>query len=149
MPWYVLLIAVVVVIVVIAAYALGTYLRRRSEDQPILPPMRSPAPAPQRAPVSAPKAPAKTPTAAEIPDREVRVVVNWLLNQAFEQTGHRVADDKLAYDRIVAVAKLAVDSLKTQDAYDVSLPFLTADSTGPKHLEARLTRDMIAELVKY
>ena len=42
-----------------------------------------------------------------------------------------------------------LDSLKTQDAYDVSLPFLTADSTGPKHLEARLTRDMIAELVKY
>jgi hypothetical protein len=114
---------------------LGTYLRRRQEDETPLP-----APAlPKRA--SSPPAP--------VADREVRVVVNWLLSQAFEQTGIRVADDKLAYERIVEAAHKAVKSLKTQPVVDVSLPFLTADASGPKHLEARLTREMINELVKY
>jgi hypothetical protein len=129
------LIIVLAILVVVGAYALGTYMRRRQEDEPPLPLPR----------------PAKKPVAATLPmpDREVRVVVNWLLSQAFEQTGIRVADDKLAYERIVEAAHKAVQALKTQDAIDISLPFLTADASGPKHLEARLTREMITELAKY
>jgi hypothetical protein len=133
MQWAVII--VLAILVVIGAYALGTYLRRRQEDD-------APMPAPQL-----PRRASSTPAA--VPDREVRVVVNWLLSQAFEQTGIRVADDKLAYERIVEAAHKAVKSLKTQPAVDVSLPFLTADASGPKHLEARLTREMINELVKY
>jgi hypothetical protein len=131
------LIVVVVLVVVIGAYALGTYLRRRQDDRP------SEAPAPL---VRSPRRPA---VIIDSPNREVQVVVNWLLTQAFEQTGIRVADEKLAYERIVNAAQKAVDELKTQDSADISLPFLTADVSGPKHLEARLTRDMIRELVKY
>lgn len=128
-------IIVLAILVVVGAYALGTYLRRRQDDEPALP---LPAPVRRAAPSGPPR-----------PEREVRVVVNWLLNQAFEQTGIRVADDKLAYERIVEAAHKAVHALKTQGTVDVSLPFLTADANGPKHLEARLTREMIAELVKY
>jgi hypothetical protein len=128
------IIIVLALLVVIGAYVLGTYLRRRQEDQAPMPP-----PPPLK----------RAPTAAGLPEREVRVVVNWLLSQAFEQTGIRVADDKLAYDRIVTAARKAVNDLKTQNAVDVSLPFLTADASGPKHLEARLTQEMINELVKY
>ncbi len=134
-------VAVVLVLVVIAAYALGSYLRRRSDDLPPLPPTIIN----QAKRTGLPAAPANR----EVPDRELRVVVNWLLSQAFEQTGIRVADDKLAYERIVEAARKAVAALKGQEAVEISLPFLTADTTGPKHLNARLTRDMIAELVKY
>jgi len=135
MPVQIALIVVVVVLgVVIGAYALGTYLRRRQEGEPL----------------EASLIPGRKVMVIEEPaDREVRVVVNWLLTQAFEQTGIRVADDKLAYDRILSAAEKAVDELKKQPAADISLPFLTADANGPKHLEARLTRDMIQELVKY
>ena len=45
-------------------------------------------------------------------------------------------------------AQKAVSELKTQNSVDVALPYLTADANGPKHLEARLTREMIEELVK-
>lgn len=141
MPELIVILAVVVVIVAAVAYALGMYVRRRSDNLPPLPPtVGSPA---KR------MGPAMTPARSEVPDRELRVVINWLLSQAFEQTGIRVADDKLAYDRIVDAARKAVATLKTQDSVEISLPFLTADTTGPKHLNARLTRDMIAELVKY
>lgn len=135
MPVQIALIVVVVVLaVVIGAYALGAYFRRRQEDRPMegrLMPGR------------------RVVVADNSPDREVNVVVNWLLSQAFEQTGIRVADDKLAYDRIVSAAQKAVAELKKQEAADISLPFLTADASGPKHLETRLTREMIEELVKY
>ncbi len=140
MPEIIVVLAVVTTLVVIGAYALGTYLRRRSDDLPPRPTIINQAKRP---------GPAAAPARSEPPDRELRVVTNWLLSQAFEQTGIRVADDKLAYDRIVEAARKAVASLKAQDAVEISLPFLTADTTGPKHLNARLTRDMIAELVKY
>ncbi len=122
------------VLVVAVAYALGIYMRGR---QTILPGPARPA-SPQKA------APSRA-----VNDREVRVVVNWLLSQAFEQTGVKVADDKIAYQRIVEAADKVVRDLKTQDTVTVSLPFLTADASGPKHLEARITREMIDELVKY
>ena len=48
----------------------------------------------------------------------------------------------------VEAAQKAVNELKTQSSVDVALPYLTADANGPKHLEARLTREMIEELVK-
>ncbi len=129
-----LIVVVVVLAVVVGAYALGVYLRRRQDDRPL-----EGALLPGRRVV----------VAEATPDREVNVVVNWLLSQAFEQTGIRVADDRLAYDRIVTAAQKAVEQLKKEPAADISLPFLTADASGPKHLEARLTREMIQELVKY
>lgn len=120
-------------LVAAVAYAAGLYWRQRN-GAPLAPPA---APSQKRAQVNTPNS-----------DREVRAVVSWLLSQAFEQTGIRVAEDKLAYQRIVEAAQKAVVELKTQPAVDVSLPYLTADANGPKHLEARLTREMIEELVK-
>jgi hypothetical protein len=127
-------ILVLAVIVAAVAYALGIYWRGR----------QGVFPAP---PAGTPKAFGGAP-APPISDREVRAVVSWLLSQAFEQTGIRVADDRLAYQRIVEAAQKAVVELKNHDTFDVSLPYLTADASGPKHLEARLTREMIEELVK-
>jgi hypothetical protein len=122
-------------IVVVVAYALGMYWRQRQG-------VYSPPPPPGRTKMAGGIA------APPVSDREVRAVVSWLLSQAFEQTGIRVADDRLAYQRIVEAAQKAVFELKNHDTFDVSLPYLTADANGPKHLEARLTREMIEELVK-
>ncbi len=133
MQWVVLIVFTIVVVVA-GAYALGLYLRR----QDIVSDVIRPATPSEKA------SPAKS-----INDREVRVVVNWLLSQAFEQTGVKVADDKLAFQRIVEAADKAVRELKTQPVATISLPYLTADASGPKHLEARLTREMIVELAKY
>ncbi len=122
-------------LVVVLAYAAGMYWRRR---QGVFPP--PPPPGLNKKPGGL--------VAAPVSDREVRAVISWLLSQAFEQTGIRVADDRLAYQRIVEAAQKAVVELKNHDTFDVSLPYLTADASGPKHLEARLTREMIEELVK-
>jgi molecular chaperone DnaK len=126
----VVVVVLIIVVVVVLAYLLGVYLRRRN-DAVSLARLASPG---DRA------------TAAL--DRETRAVVGWLLSQAFEQTGVHIADDKLAYDRILTAAKKAVQELKTQDAAIISLPFLTADASGPKHLDCRLTREAIQELVR-
>ena len=126
---------VLVFLVVVVAYAAGMYWRRR---QGVFPPPTPPSLAKKSSGL----------TAAPVSDREVRAVISWLLSQAFEQTGIRVADDRLAYQRIVEAAQKAVVELKSHDTFDVSLPYLTADASGPKHLVARLTREMIEELVK-
>ena len=136
MQWTVIIVLAVIILVVVGAYALGTYMRRRQDED--LPDLVRPAASAE-----------KSTTAKPINDREVRVVVNWLLSQAFEQTGVKVADDKLAFQRIVEAADKAVRELKTQPVVTISLPYLTADASGPKHLEARITREMIVELAKY
>jgi hypothetical protein len=128
-------IVVLAFLVVVVAYAAGMYWRRR---QGVFPPPAPPSLAKKSSGLMA----------APVSDREVRAVTAWLLSQAFEQTGIRVADDRLAYQRIVEAAQKAVVELKNHDTFDVSLPYLTADASGPKHLEARLTREMIEELVK-
>jgi molecular chaperone DnaK len=82
-------------------------------------------------------------------DRQLQAVVDWLLTQAYEQTGVRVADEPLAYQRIAEAAQKAIRDLQTQEVASISLPFLTADANGPKHFETRLTRAVIRELARY
>jgi hypothetical protein len=133
MPTLVVVIGLVLAVVVVA-YVLGRYIRRRSENTPV---------AASLARLATPQ-----PRLEQVADPETRAVVGWLLSQAFEQTGLHVADDPLAYGRIVNAAQKAVEELKTQDATTIALPFLTADAHGPKHLECRLTREVIQELIR-
>lgn len=121
---------ILALVVVAVAYGLGRYARRREAAA-----TRPAAAGPKR---FAPAA-----------NREEQAVITWLLSQAFEQTGVKVADDKVAYQRIVEAAQKALAELKTQPAATISLPYLTADAAGPKHFEIRLTRDVIRELVRY
>lgn len=121
----------VAVVVVLIAYALGVYFRRREGGA---------APNLSRA------LPRFLTSGAE---REEQAVITWLCSQAFEQTGIKVADDKIAYQRITEAAHKAVRDLKSQADTTISLPFLTADPTGPKHFEIRLTRDVLKELARY
>jgi hypothetical protein len=135
MPLQVILVLAIVVAVV--AYALAAYLNRRGGiGMPAMPRvLRVPPP---------PRLPGRV-----TEEREAQALVNWLLTQAFEQTGVRVADDKMAYQRIVESAHKAVQELKSRDSVTISLPFLTADASGPKHFEIRVTREVIQELARY
>ncbi len=133
---------VLAVVVGVVAYAVGTYLRQHDQA--------AGRPRPTRTIEDKPRsAQARPPLIASVGNREMQAVVGWLLSQAFEQTGVKVADDKLAYQRIVEAAQKALDQLKTQNSVTISLPFLTADASGPKHFETRLTREAIQELIKY
>jgi hypothetical protein len=131
------------VVVVAAAYVVGTYLRQRDEAarRPRLRRTIDEQPRPSRG--------VKAALLQPFGSRELQAVVSWLLSQAFEQTGVKVADDKIAYQRIVEAAQKALEQLKTQETATISLPFLTADAAGPKHFETRLTREAIQELIKY
>jgi hypothetical protein len=73
-------------------------------------------------------------------------VVFWLLNQACTQTGMQIDKDPVASARIAQAADKAMRALKKQDAAAISLPFLTADSNGPRHFEFQLTRAMVDEV---
>lgn len=121
----------VTAVVVIIAYALGVYFRRREGTA---------TPNLSRA------LPKFLTSGAE---REEQAVITWLCSQAFEQTGVKVAEDKVAYQRITEAAHKALRDLKSQADTTISLPFLTADSSGPKHFEIRLTRDVLKELARY
>lgn len=142
----VLTLIIVIAIVIAVAYFLGTLMRLREQTPPkvidakprFAPPAKQEKPAPQA-----------TPVARGDEDRQIRAITDWLLTQAFEQTGIRVADEPLAYQRISEAAQKAARDLKTQAAVSISLPFLTADASGPKHFEIRLTREVIDELARY
>jgi hypothetical protein len=82
-------------------------------------------------------------------DHDTQSLVNWLLTQAFEQTGVKVADDRVAYQRIVEAAQKALVELRTKETVTINLPFLTADSSGPKHFTITLTREVMQELARY
>ncbi|MCS6910540.1 MAG: Hsp70 family protein [Anaerolineales bacterium] len=129
---YIVAIVVLAVVVVIVAYVLGMYFRRREAGE--------------RPPSAARPLPKLFISSAE---REEQAVINWLLSQAFEQTGVRVAEDKIAYSRIAEAARKAVQELRSQPSTRISLPFLTADASGPKHFEIRLTREVLKELARY
>ena len=136
------------VIVVVVAYGLGRWMKtldKTARHRPVDAKARFTSwVAPEQ-----PAAPADRPALPPTDERQLQVVVDWLLTQAFEQTGVRVADDPLAYQRILEAAQKAMLDLKTQEVASISLPFLTADANGPKHFEARLTRAVIRELARY
>ena len=137
---------VVIVVVIAVAYFLGTLMKLREQTPRVIDAKpRFAQPAKQEKPAR-PQAASLAPGAE---DRQLKAITDWLLTQAFEQTGIRVADEPLAYQRISEAAQKAVHDLKTQEAVSISLPFLTADASGPKHFETRLTREVIDELARY
>lgn len=75
--------------------------------------------------------------------RDSQLLVDWLVGRAREQTGVDVGADGLALQRIAEAARTAREELRSQASVTVSLPFLTADATGPKHFEIQVTREAL------
>ncbi len=74
-------------------------------------------------------------------------VMEHLLAEFKRSTGIDLSQDTMAMQRIKEAAEAAKCDLSTRDVTDISLPFIAADNTGPKHLEVKLTQAKLEELV--
>ena len=76
-------------------------------------------------------------------------IVNWIANEfAKENGGIDLRKDKMAHQRLRDAAEKAKIELSGVMSTQISLPFITADATGPKHFEATLTRSKFDELTR-
>jgi molecular chaperone DnaK len=75
-----------------------------------------------------------------------KVLVNWLMNDFKEKENINLATDIQALQRLTEAAEKAKMELSTVDKTKISLPFITADQSGPKHIDKELTRDVFEKL---
>ena len=67
-------------------------------------------------------------------------IVEWLIDEFKNETGIDLRQDKMALQRLREAAEKAKKELSTMMETTISLPFIAADASGPKHLERKLTR---------
>ena len=75
-------------------------------------------------------------------------VMNWMVSEFKGQTGIDLSTDKMAEQRLKEAAEKAKIELSTVLSTNINLPFITADATGPKHLDLTLTRAKFNELTE-
>jgi molecular chaperone DnaK len=74
-------------------------------------------------------------------------VIEWIIAEFKRQEGIDLGKDRMALQRLKEAAEKAKMELSTVMETDISLPFITADQTGPKHLQLKLTRAKFEQLV--
>ncbi len=74
-------------------------------------------------------------------------IVNYLADEFKKESGIDLKNDRLALQRLKEAAEKAKIELSSATQTDVNLPFITADATGPKHLNIKLTRAKLEALV--
>ncbi len=74
------------------------------------------------------------------------VIVEWMITAFQQQEKINLAEDKMALQRLREAAEKAKIELSTMVTTSINLPFITADETGPKHLEMELSRAKFEEL---
>ena len=75
-----------------------------------------------------------------------KVLVTWLMNDFKQKEGIDLSTDIQALQRLTEAAEKAKMELSTVDKTNISLPFITADQTGPKHIDKELTRETFEKL---
>ena len=75
-------------------------------------------------------------------------IVDFLATEFKKEQGIDLKADKLALQRLKEEAEKAKKELSSASQYEVNLPFITADATGPKHLNIKLTRAKLESLVE-
>ena len=75
-----------------------------------------------------------------------KAVVDWLVTEFKRDQGIDLQADPMALQRLYEAAEKAKIELSTTQESQINLPFVTADQSGPKHLDMRLTRAKLAEL---
>ncbi len=73
-------------------------------------------------------------------------VTDWMLSEFKKQEGVDLSNDKLALQRLKEAAEKAKKELSSATTTNINLPFITATSEGPKHLDMNLTRAKFDEL---
>lgn len=75
-----------------------------------------------------------------------KVLVNWLVDDFKKQESIDLTQDIQALQRLTEAAEKAKMELSTIEKTTIHLPFITADKTGPKHIEKELTREIFEKL---
>ena len=75
-----------------------------------------------------------------------KVLVTWLMNDFQEREGIDLTNDIQALQRLTEAAEKAKMELSTVEKTNIHLPFITADKSGPKHIEKELTREIFEQL---
>ena len=75
-------------------------------------------------------------------------IINWMVDTFKAENGIDLKGDKMAMQRLKEAAEKAKIELSGMMQSNISLPFITADATGPKHFEATLTRAKFNDLTK-
>ena len=75
-----------------------------------------------------------------------QAIMKWMIEDFKAQQGIDLANDMMALQRLKEEAEKAKCALSTATTYDINLPFITADATGPKHLTASLTKQKLETL---
>ncbi|MCB1154874.1 Hsp70 family protein, partial [bacterium] len=74
-------------------------------------------------------------------------IIEFLVSEFKNETGIDLTSDKMAMQRLKEASEKAKHELSSLQETDVNLPFITADKSGPKHLNIHLTRTQLEELV--
>ena len=75
-----------------------------------------------------------------------KAIVDYLADEFKKDQAFDLREDPLALQRLYEAAEKAKIELSTAQESQINLPFITADASGPKHLDLRLTRSKLAEL---
>jgi molecular chaperone DnaK len=74
-------------------------------------------------------------------------IIDWLVQEFKKETGVDVSKDQMALQRLKEAAEKAKIELSTVLETEINLPFLTADASGPKHMNVKLTRARLEQMV--
>jgi molecular chaperone DnaK len=77
-----------------------------------------------------------------------KTLVDWLIKDFLERENIDLSKDIQALQRLTEAAEKAKMELSTVEKTQIHLPFITADKTGPKHIEKELTRSLFEDLCK-
>ena len=75
-------------------------------------------------------------------------VIDWLISEFKKEQGIDLNNDKMALQRLKEAAEKAKKELSSSLQTDINLPYLTADASGPKHLNVSSTRSKFEELIR-
>ena len=73
-------------------------------------------------------------------------IINWLINDFKNDQGIDLSSDPMVLQRLKEAAEKAKCELSSSQQTEINLPFITADATGPKHLNTNLSRSKLEEL---
>ena len=76
-----------------------------------------------------------------------QVIIKWLIEEFKKDQGVDLSQDQMAGQRLKEAAEKAKIELSSTQATDINLPFITADNSGPKHLNVNLTRSKFEQMI--
>ncbi|MEM5948820.1 molecular chaperone DnaK [Spirochaetia bacterium 38H-sp] len=76
-----------------------------------------------------------------------QAIIDWLVDSFKKDYGIDLSQDRMALQRLKEAAEKAKKELSSLQETEINLPFITADSTGPKHLKYNLTRSKFEQLI--